>query len=183
MPATYFFVDGSALTAQIRQVWRDDPLLVGRKLCPKLFTNYFMRTLNELYSGEYKRITFYFLVGDHSAIADHIVMHDYSMPGEIRDMHFKFCGQKLKKSEEFIKFVKKQVPRIFHDRFAKSEKGIDIEICCDALKLASASRLDRLFLFTNDGDFIPFCQAIKEFGANISIIHLTNSVPETVLCC
>ena len=68
------------------------------------------------------------------------------------------------------------MPSKFQDRFAKSEKGIDIEMCCDALKLASASRVDRLFLLTNDGDFIPFCRTLKEFGANISIIHLSDVI-------
>jgi hypothetical protein len=48
-------------------------------------------------------------------------------------------------------------------------------MCCDALKLASASKIERLFLLTNDGDFIPFCRAIKEFGANISIVHLSSA--------
>jgi len=32
-------------------------------------------------------------------------------------------------------------------------------------------------LLTNDDDFIPFCRAIKEFGANISLIHLSDVVP------
>ncbi len=73
-------------------------------------------------------------------------------------------------------FVEKTVPQKFHERFAKSEKGIDIEICCDALKLASASRIDRLFLLSNDGDFIPMCRTLKEFGSNISIIHLSDVV-------
>ena len=72
------------------------------------------------------------------------------------------------------------VPPKFQDRFSKSEKGIDIEICCDALKLASASRIERLFLLTNDDDFIPFCRTIKEFGANISIIHLSETVNRNV---
>lgn len=104
-------------------------------------------------------------------------MPDHQRPGEIRDLHFKFCGHKLKKSAEFDRFVEEQVPSKFQSRFAKSEKGIDIEICCDALRLASAARLERLFLFTNDGDFIPLCRTLKEFGANISILHLSAVTP------
>jgi hypothetical protein len=72
--------------------------------------------------------------------------------------------------------VETQVPTKFLNRFSKSEKGIDIEICCDAFRLAAASRLDRLFLFTNDDDFIPFCRTIKEYGTNVSIIHLSDTV-------
>jgi len=43
------------------------------------------------------------------------------------------------------------VPSEFRDRCTKSEKGVDIEICCDALKLAALGKLDRLALLTNDG--------------------------------
>jgi NYN domain-containing protein len=73
--------------------------------------------------------------------------------------------------------VEEHVPSKFQSRFAKSEKGIDIEMCCDALRLASAARLERLFLFTNDGDFIPLCRTLKEFGTNISILHLSAATP------
>jgi uncharacterized LabA/DUF88 family protein len=173
MQGNYFYIDGSALTAQTRQLWRAEPSLRGRKLCPRRFIDYLIDALPDLHSNEYKRITFYFPRGDEAAIEDFLALPDHKRPGEVRDLHFKFCGYKLKKSAEFDKFVEEHVPPKFHDRFAKSEKGIDIEICCDALKLASASRVDRLFLFSNDGDFIPFCRALKEFGANISIIHLS----------
>ena len=105
---------------------------------------------------------------------------DHNKPGEIRDLHFKFCGQKLKRSKEFLDFLDTQVPDKFKNHFSKSEKGIDIEICCDAFKLASASRLDRLFLLTNDDDFIPFCRTMKEYGANVSIIHLSDKVTRNI---
>ncbi len=139
-----------------------------------------MRALRDLHAGSYKRVTFYFPIGDETAVDDYLVVPDHKKPGEIRDIHFKFCGQKLKKSAEFSEFVETTVPPKFKDRFSKSEKGIDIEICCDAFKLASASRLERLFLFTNDDDFIPFCRMIKEYGANISIIHLSDTVTRNV---
>ena len=32
--------------------------------------------------------------------------------------------------------------------------------------------MQRIFLLTNDDDFVPFCQAIRDFGVNISIVHL-----------
>jgi hypothetical protein len=69
--------------------------------------------------------------------------------------------------------VEEEVPPKFRGRFSKSEKGIDTEICCDALKLASASRMERLILLSNDSDFLPLCRTLKEFGANISIMHLS----------
>lgn len=176
MQGNYFFIDGSALTSQIRQLRRAEPSFKERKLCPKRFLQYFIGALADLHGREYKRATFYFPSGDERAIEEYLLVPDRLKPGEIRDLYFKFCGQKLKRSAEFNEFVETTVPNKFKDRFSKSEKGMDIEICCDALKLASAARLDRLFLLTNDDDFIPFCRAIKEFGANISIIHLSDVV-------
>lgn len=176
MFANYYFIDGSSLTSQIRQLQRADPSFKNRKLCPKKFISYFMDTLTELHSGQFKRATFYFPKGDETAIEEYLTIPDRRKPGEIRDLYFKFCGQKLKKSAEFNQFVETTVPDKFKDRVNKSEKGIDIEICCDALKLAGASRLERLFLLTNDDDFVPLCRVIKEFGANISIIHLSEVV-------
>ncbi|WP_082898277.1 NYN domain-containing protein [Sphingomonas sanguinis] len=177
MDPNYFFIDGSALMAQIRQLQRAKPEFRNRKLCPKKFLNHQMKSLNDLHGGSYKRATFYFANGDDANIAEYLVSPEYAVPGIVRDLHFKFCGHKLKKSAEFGKFVEEIVPHKFQGRFSKSEKGIDIEMCCDALRLASASRIDRLFLLTNDGDFIPFCRTVKEFGANISIIHLSTSNP------
>ncbi len=163
--------------AQIRQLQRAKPEFRNRRLCPRKFLDHQMTSLNDLHGGSYKRATFYFANGDDANIADYLISPEYSVPGIVRDLHFKFCGNKLKKSVEFDKFVEESVPQKFQGRFSKSEKGIDIEMCCDALRLASASRIGRLFLLTNDGDFIPFCRTVKEFGANISIIHLSTSNP------
>jgi len=172
MNANYFFIDGSALSAEIRVIRRVDPKFESRKLCPILLLRYFMRNLSDLHGNSYKRATFYFPTDDEVNVAKHVAIPDHSNPGEIRDLHFKYCGQKLKRTKDFNEFVETQVPDKFRNHFSKSEKGIDIEMCCDAFKLASSARLDRLFLLTNDEDFVPFCRAIKEFGANISIIHL-----------
>jgi hypothetical protein len=145
MNKNYFFIDGSALSAQIRYLWRSNPTFRNRKLCPRHFISYFVNALPELTGGSYKRATFYFPEGDQASVEEHLRMPDHGRPGEIRDLHFKFCGHKLKKSAEFDKFVEERVPQKFQGRFSKSEKGIDIEICCDALRLASGGSLERLF--------------------------------------
>jgi len=163
--------------AQIRQLRRARPSFANRKLCPKKFIEHFIDKLPDLHGSEYKRAVFYFANGDEGNVSSHFEMPDSRKPGHIKDLYFKYCGHKIKKSEEFEKFVEETVPRKFQDRFSKSEKGIDIEMCCDALKLASAGRIDRIFLLSNDGDFIPFCRSIKEFGANVSIIHLSDLTP------
>jgi uncharacterized LabA/DUF88 family protein len=171
MQANYFFIDGSALTSQIRILQKQDASFRNRKLIAVELLKYFQAALPELGSSEFKRAVFYFAEGDEVPIQEWIVMPEFHKPGIVRDIHFRYCGHKLKRSAEFAEFIS-TVPSKWHDRFSKSEKGVDIELCCDALKLASASRMERLFLFTNDGDFLPLCRALKEFGANVSLIHL-----------
>lgn len=174
MMGNYFIIDGSALISQIRQLRRARPIFDNRKLCIRRFMGFFMSNLRDLHAAQYKRATFYFPSGDDQNVIDHFIIPDFKNPGEVRDISLKYCGHKLKKSAEFDKFVEETVPPRFKGRFSKSEKGIDIEICCDALKLASAGRIDRLFMLTNDSDFVPFFRTLKEFGANISLIHLSD---------
>lgn len=173
MPGNYFFIDGSALAAQIRRLRKADSSFLNRKLCPRRYIMYLMQRLGELHAGAYKRATFYFPKGDEDAVAEYLLVPDLKRPGEVRDIHFKYCGEKLKKSAKFDAIVEAHIPEEFRDRVTKSEKGVDIEICCDALKLASGSKVERLFLLSNDRDFIPLCRTLKEFGANISLLHLS----------
>jgi uncharacterized LabA/DUF88 family protein len=171
MSNNYFFIDGSALTSQIRILQKSDPAFRKRQLIADQLIKYFCAALVELGTHEFKRAVFYFAQGDEVAIEEWILGPEFHKPGAVRDIHFKYCGHKLKGSASFAEFVS-TVPPKFHGRFSKSEKGVDIELCCDALKLASASRMDRLFLLTNDDDFLPLCRTLKEFGANVSLIHL-----------
>ena len=172
MNDNYFMIDGSALMAQVRVLWREEAIDKSHKLCPLKMISYFAgHFLRELHGGSFKRAIFYFASGDDATVERHFVLPDYTKPGVIRDISFKFCGQKLKRSADFEEWLP-TVPAKFQNRFGKSEKGVDIEICCDAFRLASVGKLQRVFLLTNDDDFVPFCNAIRDFGVNISIIHL-----------
>jgi hypothetical protein len=117
MNANYFFIDGSALMAQIRQLQRAQPIYRNRKLCPRRFIDYQMLALEDLHGRSYKRATFYFANGDDANISEYLLLPDHNSPGIIRDIHFKFCGHKLKKSAEFDKFVEENVPQKFQSRF------------------------------------------------------------------
>lgn len=176
MTENYFFIDGSALIAQIRYVQRSDRAFRGRKLDPIQLIFYFQRALQILGSDAYKRAVFYFPKGDEKTVHEHLAVPNFKKPGLVRDISFKYCGQKIKGSAPFNKFVLEKVPKRWQSRFTKSEKGIDLEICCDALKLASAGKIERLFFLTNDDDFIPLCRTLKEFGTNISLIHLSEII-------
>ena len=175
MTDNYYVFDGSALCAQIRTLRKRNRTFEGRKLDPVQYVNYLHRSgsLADLHGGQFKRATFYFPKGDEDAAADYLRMPKLNTPGLIRDIHFKYCGEKIKGSKPFARWVETTVPPRWQDRVSKSEKGIDIEICCDALKLVSVSRLNRLFLLTNDADFVPLCRTLKELGTNVSLLFLS----------
>ena len=169
----YFYIDGSSLQAQIRKLRKTQPSFRERKLDPLKLLRYFSRALSDLGSHEYKRGVFYFPKGSYIEVREYFTVPDFKKGGLVRDVHFKYCGKKIKGSKAFDNFISKKMPPKWHDRCVKSEKGVDVRICCDALKLAANNKLERLFLLTNDQDFIPLCETLKDFGTNISLIHLS----------
>ena len=94
----------------------------------------------------------------------------------VRDVEFRFCGRKMSGSARYEEWID-TVPDEFRERCQRSEKGVDIEICCDALHLAAAKLLDRLLLLTNDSDFAPLCRMLKQLGTNVSLIRLSEARP------
>lgn len=161
MDQNYYFIDGSALLSQIKTLWKNDPSFNWRRLDPLKFINYLTISFPDLGSTNYKRAEFYFPRGEHNLNA-HMIMPKTTAPGLVRDVHFKDCGEKLDRSTAYEAWLE-TVPAQWKDRCVKSEKGVDIEICCDALRLGSSGKMDRLFLLTNDRDFIPLCRNLKRF--------------------
>lgn len=172
MDQNYYFIDGSGLLAQIRTLWKKEESFNWRRLDPLKFIEYLAISFPELISANYKRAEFYFPLGEQNLEA-YLIMPNCKTPGLVRDIHFKHCGEKIEKSIAYETWLEESVPPQWKDRCVKSEKGVDIEICCDALRLASLGKMDRLFLLTNDRDFIPLCKTLKDFGVNVSLIHLS----------
>ncbi len=183
MSNNFLFFDGSSLIAEIRAIHEAEARFKGNRLLPVNTVDLFARSLdylgaidmNSSYTGElaYRRATFYFADGDPQ-VDQFVDIPDRTTPNLIRDIEFKFCGRKLPRSTEYDEFVATQVPPKFRDRCQKSEKGVDVSICCDALGLAASRSLDRLILLTNDSDFIPLCEKLKVLGSNVSLIQLSN---------
>jgi len=173
----YLFFDGSALISQIRTLQENRGEFKNTRLDPLILVRLFVYTapLNPLIGGSsnYKRAVFYFAEGD-PLVDKYIAIPDRTIPSIVRDVEFKYCGRKLPHSTEYDEWLA-TVPPKFRDRCQKSEKGVDISICCDALGLAALKNLDRLALLTNDSDFIPLCEKLKAFGANISLLKLSSA--------
>jgi hypothetical protein len=123
----------------------------------------------------YRRATFYFARQDMQ-VEQYLTLPDFTKPRVTRDIEIRYCGAKLPNSTEYDDWLR-SVPDKFLDRCQKSEKGVDIEICCDALQLAATGQLDRLFLLSNDSDFLPLCRKLKELGANASLLRLSDARP------
>lgn len=183
----YLFFDGSSLIAQIRTLWRTKPQFNSRRLRPLGLVEFLVsgagsaslidfvekRGFSEFFREglPYKRAVFYFASGD-SQIETYVEIPTVTTPGLVRDVSFKYCGKKLPRSSEFDEWVEQHVPDKFSDRVSRTEKGVDIQICCDALHLAAAGHVDRLFLLTNDYDFVPLCERLKDVAANASLMRL-----------
>lgn len=180
MDQNYYFIDGSALLAQVRTLWKKERKFNWRRLDPLKFIERLSISFTELGSANYKRAEFFFPQGEQN-LKSHLLLPKNTTPGLVRDVHFKYCGEKLSRSTAYEAWLE-NVPPQWKDRCIKSEKGVDIEICCDALRLASVGKMDRLFFFTNDRDFIPLCKTLKSFGVNVSLIHLSEfSKPNKLL--
>src|SRR5216683_3288052 len=173
----YIVFDGSSLISQIRQLQDQQGIFKGNKLDPLLLVTGFTSalTMRDFMGSAFRRAIFYFADGD-TQIEEYLTLPDSTKPHLIRDVEFRFCGTKLARSAKYDEFLR-GVPDDFLDRCQKSEKGVDIEICCDALQLAAAGQLDRLFLLTNDSDYVPLCRKIKQLGANISLLGLSDARP------
>ncbi|SRR5216683_4156140 len=173
----YIVFDGSSLISQIRQLQDQRGIFKGKTLDPLLLVTGFTHNLamRDIIENGFRRATFYFADGD-SQIEEYIALPDPTKPRLIRDVEFRYCGTKLARSARYDDFLR-SVPDEFRDRCQKSEKGVDIEICCDALQFAGAGQLDRLFLLTNDSDYVPLCRKIKQLGANISLLGLSDARP------
>jgi uncharacterized LabA/DUF88 family protein len=171
----YLFVDGSSLITDVIAIKKSEKELMFKKLDIIMFSKYFCgEALESLHSGIYKRFVVYF-VNLEDRINDNIIIPPFNVPGEVEDIQIKYCGKRIKGGSAIDKWISEHnPPDNVLERLNKSEKAVDTQLCCDALQLASYGRLDRLFIYTNDYDFVPLCQTLKSMGANISLFRLQN---------
>ncbi|MBT3011224.1 MAG: NYN domain-containing protein [Candidatus Thiodiazotropha sp. (ex Lucina pensylvanica)] len=174
MSNTYLFVDGSSLLGDLHRLRQKKPDLKGRKLDLLKFCNHFVHGPYQAFVGEgYKRFSIYFVKGENR-LTEHIILPKFTTPDIVEDVHIRYCGKRLQGSKKLQDWMNNEnPPQYVLDRFGKSEKAVDTQICCDALQLASNNRLDRLFIYTNDFDFMPLFDTLKSMGANISLFRLT----------
>lgn len=171
----YFFVDGSCLLKDISALksGKSRAVFASKKLdivkFAELFTEINLRFLTNSF---YKRFVVYF-VEQENRIADNIILPPFEQPGVVMDLQIKMCGKRIRGGDSVDKWIlKHKPPKKVLEKLNKSEKAVDTQICCDAFLHAHSGGLDRLFLYTNDYDFIPLCRTLKSVGANVSLFRL-----------
>jgi uncharacterized LabA/DUF88 family protein len=168
----YFIIDGSHLLMAIRKIWIDRPEFKGRKLnVGKLATE--MIWLWGQYVKSSVRVIFYFKKDDHR-IDELLEIPKSFEPGKQDHWQIKKCGISFSSlpQEEILKLDEQ-----YHDLIPRGEKGLDIKLACDALKLVMFGKADNLVFLVNDRDYIPLIESIQELGANTYLTALDSIRP------
>ena len=169
----YFFVDGSALLGDLLRMRRDALIPQNAKLNLSRFASYFTGPyLNAWHGGGYRRFVFYF-VHEDARLEGVLVRPQATIPGAVNDLRVEYCGKRVRQYEQANVWLEAHgAPEHVRECLYRSEKAVDTQICCDALQLAGTSKLDRLFLYTNDYDFVPLFRSIRQLGANANLFRL-----------
>ena len=169
----YFFIDGSALLGDVTRLKRDVALPETAQLDLIAFARFFTGpNLQAFHANSYRRFVFYF-VKDDERLRSLVLLPDFTQPGLISDIRIEYCGKRIKQFESARQWLDEHhAPESVRECVYRSEKAVDTQICCDALQLAGTGKLDRLFLYTNDFDFVPLCRALRQLGANINLFRL-----------
>ncbi len=173
MLQNYFFVDGSALLGDIHRIHTAIPELSAMPLNLLRFAQYFTGDRYARFHGnEYKRFVFYFVKSDER-IKSLVELPNPKVPDEMNDVRIEYCGRRVRGYSKARAWLEKNLaPEYVYECFYRGEKAVDTQICCDALQLGATGRLDRLFLYTNDFDFVPLCRTLRGFGVNVNLFRL-----------
>lgn len=170
----YFFFDGSALLSDLRRFRQSDRRYATKRLNLVALVGWFAGyDLHHYHQGSYRRATFYFADGD-ARVKELVDFPDATQPGMIADIRIELCGKRVPKAERAARWLdENNAPSDVRESLHRSEKAVDTQICCDALQLAASNKLDRLFLYANDYDFLPLVKALRQLGCNANLIRLT----------
>ena len=173
MNNNYFFVDGSALLGDIQRVRDAMEIPTPLRFDLLQLVHYFAGVhYAPFHQYGYKRFVFYFVESD-KRIRDNVILPDTTVPGAISDVRIEYCGKRIAQFAKAHQWLEdNKAPSYVRDCAYRSEKAVDTKICCDALQLAGINKLDRLFLYTNDYDFVPLFRALRAMGANINIFRI-----------
>lgn len=160
--------------SEINKIKGKYPELKNEKFNLTVFVRHVFNNVNlmKFHGNSYKRVVFYFVKND-KRVSELLELPKFLEPDQVEDVHIQYCGKQIRENKKAAQWLNKnKAPGYVLNSLYKSEKAVDTKICCDVLTLLALNKLDRLFLLTNDYDFLPLCKTIKSLGANINLIRL-----------
>ena len=119
--------------------------------------------------------------------SDFLRTYYYTCPAFILENETEAQKSRRKKRDSFISALK-QTDQIYVKlgrlrRFKKDDgtdqfvqKGVDVKLAVDALKLALKGKINKSIFITGDSDFVPVIEAIKEEGISTILYYHPNAV-------
>lgn len=179
MSRNIFFIDGTALIYDVIKLWEFDGLYKSKTLDLKRFSKV-LEKRGSKFGNEFVRAHFYFGKRD-TRTTKYVKLPDHRIPGEIDHIRIDYCENFDSNGvppDERAKLSPK-----FADRFPKQEKGLDVQLVCDATNYALRNAADNYFFVIRDRDYIPLCRLLREVGKNVYLISssIRIPVPEEIL--
>jgi uncharacterized LabA/DUF88 family protein len=174
-----FFVDGSHLFASTERVKQQHPELKSSKLNIAKLSGYLTDTFGENFNSSV-RVIYYFRKND-TRIKDSLTIPP--LHGERGHWQIKECGENLKGQKPIPTDILDQLPEEYRDMYPRAEKGVDMELACDALLLAAQGTVRSFVFVINDRDYIPLLAAIQRLGLNnyLSGLDVRQKIQEKLL--
>jgi len=167
----YFIIDGSHLFASIFDLKRKITKYADNKLIISAFAEALMRKWS-LHIGTMVRCVIYVKKGE-KRVTEMLDIGDVNTPGEKSHWRIKECGQSVPSipDSELQKIDQK-----YRDHFLRAEKGVDVQLVCDVLSLASNGRASNFVFLVNDRDYIPLFESLQSLGANVYLTELSTKL-------
>ncbi|HUB93923.1 MAG TPA: NYN domain-containing protein [Verrucomicrobiae bacterium] len=173
------YVDGSFLFASIERVKRTHPELASSKLNVAILSRALHNTFAENI-GLNLRTNYYFRTKDERIASMLTVPPPHGQSGH---WQIKECGINLRGMKPVPTEVLDQLPKQYRDLYPRAEKGLDMELACDALLLAASGRVQSFVFLIGDRDFMPLLTAVQRLGSNTYIagLDVQQHVPSELL--
>jgi len=163
-----YYVDGSYLFASIERIKHDHPELKDCKLnIAKLALHLQTQFGSNFHSS--LRVVYYFRTKDPR------IKEKLTIPpihGQRGHWQIKECGTNVKGIKPIPATILDKLPEKYRDLYPRAEKGLDMELACDALLLAAGGRVECFVFIINDRDYIPLLNSIQRLGANTYLAGL-----------
>lgn len=116
----------------------------------------------------------------------------YNCPPFVSQKPTELEKEKQKKFDQFIFSLKKldkftprfgKLKKVFNPdgTFDFEQKGVDVKLAIDALKIALKGKVNKIILIAGDSDFVPVIEAIKEESIEVILYYHESSIHRFLL--